>query len=67
MVIKNFPLLRGEVLKFLSLKNWNYTDLAKKTGYSPAYIRALMSGSHTSKTALKKIVSVLDLPNTLAK
>lgn len=65
MRIANFPLLRGEILKSLSLRQWTYADLARHTGYSHTYVRSIMAGTQSSKRAIDKIVAVLDLPESL--
>lgn len=64
--ISNYPLLRGEILKALSLREWNYVDLARETGYSYDYVRSFMAGLQASEQLAKKIVDVLGLPEHLA-
>lgn len=65
-VVKDFPLLRGEILKALSLKKWNYSDLARETNYSADYVRAFMAGIQGSEKMAKKIVEALELDRYLA-
>lgn len=65
MKASDFPAFKAEVRKALTLNNRTYKDLADCTGYSVNYIYGILSGKECSETALKKIVSVLDLPDSL--
>lgn len=65
-IVTDYPTLRAEIKKELSLREWTYTDLATKTGYSVFYIRSFMAGYLGSPKAAHKIVSVLGIPEYLA-
>lgn len=65
-IVKDFPMLRAEIKKELTLREWTYADLAHITGYSLFYIRSLMTGHRGSLKAAHKIVSVLGIPEYLA-
>lgn len=65
-IVKDFPRLRAEIKKELTLREWKYADLADQTGYSIFYIRSFMTGHRGSLKAAHKIVSVLGIPEYLA-
>ena len=53
---------KAEVKKKLTLKKWNYADLAEATGYSQGSIWVMMSDeTKLSKKAMQKFADVLEI------
>lgn len=65
-IVEDFPMLRAEIKKELSLRKWNYGRLAKETGYSLYYIQSFMTGCRGSGKAALKIAKALGIPENLA-
>ena len=54
---------KAELKKQLTLKGWNYGDLAKVTGYSQQSIQTMMcDDAKLSQPAMKKFAEVLNIP-----
>lgn len=53
---------KAEVAKQLTLRDWNYIDLGKATGYTQGSLQVMMSDlDKLSDKAIKKIADVLDI------
>ncbi len=53
---------KAEVKKQLTLKGWDYSDLAKATGYTQGSLQVMMSDdAKLSPRAMKKIADALNI------
>ena len=56
-----YKLLISEIKNQLYLKNLEYKDVAKMTGYKTATISAFMCGARQSKTVARSIANALGI------
>ena len=60
-IAKPVSLFAGEVKKQLSIKGWNYGELAKATGYTKSTIQAFMVGDRDSDNVRSAIARALKI------